>query len=374
MAQRPIINILTPGRFHVCDLARELIACGYDVRFYSIVPPWKIKQFGLQAKNSRSLFVFLAPFVFLEQRGLCFRGFWAACRRWILDRLFASIMRPCDIVIAMSGEFNYSLKKAKKRGNIIVVERGSKHILDQKRILDSNPFCKTTQVTEANVKRELLSYELSDYISIASKHVKQSFLTRGFPEEKLFLNPYGVDLHDFHPVPNSSPKYDFIMVGTWGFQKGCDLIVEAISNSSFSFLHVGALGDLPFPEGNKQFVHIPPVSQKKLINYYSMAKVFLLPTRQDGFAMVLAQALACNLPIIASRDCSAEDLKGMAKSPQYIGIIEEYSSDSIIKQMNEMMAKWEQMNEEVYAGESLKSLTWESYGKRFDQFLQSIVK
>jgi hypothetical protein len=29
------INILSPGRFHVCDLARELARNGYDVKFYS---------------------------------------------------------------------------------------------------------------------------------------------------------------------------------------------------------------------------------------------------------------------------------------------------------------------------------------------------
>lgn len=32
------INILSPGRFHVLDLARELDKNGFDVKFYSFVP------------------------------------------------------------------------------------------------------------------------------------------------------------------------------------------------------------------------------------------------------------------------------------------------------------------------------------------------
>ena len=31
------INILSPGRFHVLDLARELAKNGYDVKFYSFL-------------------------------------------------------------------------------------------------------------------------------------------------------------------------------------------------------------------------------------------------------------------------------------------------------------------------------------------------
>ena len=33
------INILSPGRFHVCDLARELARNGHDVKFYSSLIP-----------------------------------------------------------------------------------------------------------------------------------------------------------------------------------------------------------------------------------------------------------------------------------------------------------------------------------------------
>ena len=31
------------------------------------------------------------------------------------------------------------------------------------------------------------------------------------------------------------------MVGGWGYEKGCDLIVEAIHKTNYSFIHVGSI-------------------------------------------------------------------------------------------------------------------------------------
>ena len=41
------INIVSPGRFHVMDLARELDKQGFDVRFYSFVPDKRAVKFEL---------------------------------------------------------------------------------------------------------------------------------------------------------------------------------------------------------------------------------------------------------------------------------------------------------------------------------------
>ncbi len=366
------INILSPGRFHVCDLARELNYLNFDVKFYSFVSKRRGESFGLPRECCVSLFWILAPFVFLERRAWYGRIWWGNLRRCLQDFITSWIIRKADVLIAMSGEFNRSMNIAKRDGSIIICERGSKHILDQKRILDSNPSIKTSQVSIANVNRELRSYDLADYIAIGASHVEISFLKRGFPKEKLFLNPYGVDLKDFHIVENASKEYDFLMVGTWSYQKGCDLIVEAISQTNYTLLHVGALGDVPFPT-ESQFKHVSPVDQKELYKYYAQAKVFVLPSRQDGLAMVLAQAVACHLPIIASPDGGACDLRERVAKPEYICIIDEFTSEAIAGKMKTMLLLYEQLKNDNYAGNALNELTWEAYGKRYAEFLHRIT-
>ena len=49
------INIFSPGRFHVCDLARELDKNGFDVKFYSFVSAKRAEKIGLPIEKVKEL-------------------------------------------------------------------------------------------------------------------------------------------------------------------------------------------------------------------------------------------------------------------------------------------------------------------------------
>lgn len=366
------INIVSPGRFHVCDLARELDKNGWDVSFYSFVPTKRAMKFGLPAKCNKTVLPFVLPFLVLQKY---IKSEWTKQLRIYMQDIITSIyMRKCDILIAMSGDFVHTVERAKRHGATIVLERGSKHILEQKRILESIPSLKGTKpVPDANVKRELHDYQNADYIAVASKHVKDSFIKQHFDANKLFVNPYGVDLSMFHPAENTVKEYDVIMVGNWGYQKGCDLIVDAIKLSNYKFLHVGPVSDMPFPNNDTRFTHVDAVDQAKLVDYYAKAKVFVFPSRQDGFGMVLSQAVACNLPIVGSKDCGAPDLKDMVEIPEYIKLIDEYSPQAIKKAIDESLVTYETLKGKIYAGNAISQLTWKAYGERYSNFLNNIL-
>ena len=61
------INIVSFGRRHLLDVARELEKQGYDVFFYTAFPYWRMKKFGLKRKTSKSVFNILLPFVIIEK-------------------------------------------------------------------------------------------------------------------------------------------------------------------------------------------------------------------------------------------------------------------------------------------------------------------
>lgn len=365
------VNIFSPGRFHVCDLARELDKRGFDVKFYSFVPSKRAEKFGLPRHCSCSVLIPMAPFLALER--VLFKGCGWAKRLSIRmqDWISSIIMRKCDICICMSGNFIKTPKKAKKQGSIVIMERGSKHVIEQKAVLDAIPNSYNT-VPEFNYRRELESYEIADYIAIASQHVLRSFQKHNYPQEKLFVNPYGVDLSMFKPMPNVKKEYDVIMVGGWGYRKGCDLIVEALKDTNLTFLHVGGLVDMEFPN-LPNFTHVPPVDQSKLVEYYNKAKIALLPSREEGLAMVQAQAIACNLPLVGSMDSGAEDLKKMVEYPEYITIIEDYTPDKTREAIETTLQLYKQLGNRIYAGDAIKNLTWEAYGKRYADFLTRIT-
>jgi alpha-maltose-1-phosphate synthase len=60
-----------------------------------------------------------------------------------------------------------------------------------------------------------------------------------------------------------------------------------------------------WPGDIKVFGHMP---QTELKNIMSLSHVLVLPSVQDGFGMVMAQAMACGCPVIASTNTGGEDL------------------------------------------------------------------
>ena len=99
------VNIFSPGRFHVCDLARELDKNGYDVKFYSYVPTKRAEKFGLPHRCNYSLLIPMAPFLVLT-RVVLKQSRWAKHLSSIFQDWISSIvMRKCDVCIAMTGNY-----------------------------------------------------------------------------------------------------------------------------------------------------------------------------------------------------------------------------------------------------------------------------
>lgn len=310
------IAIATLGRFHVLDLARELDALGHHVRFYSYVPRKRAAKFGLPERCHVALLPFLAPVMLLTKimslSGL--RDMGDNIMHLAADRLVSRLLEPCDVFIGMSGVYVKAFKAANHRyGAKRVVERGSVHIETQRDILEKlstlNP--EVHRVPKSAVGRELDGYALAERISVPSMHAEESFIAHGMSRHKLFRNPYGIDLEMFKSDPQVQRDSKLILfVGAWSYQKGVDILLEAMSTLSlegYRLRHVGAVGDAPLSR-MACFESIGQVDQSQLAEYYCAAGCLVLPSRQDGFALVQLQALACNCPVIGSSMSGARDL------------------------------------------------------------------
>src|SRR5439155_8388806 len=139
----------------------------------------------------------------------------------------------------------------------VILHRGSRHILSQRDILARLP--RAQQVTSFIVRRELRGYTIADKIAVPSAHVAESFAPWPEHARKLFLSPYGVDLDQFPLRTGTLPSEPTVLfVGTWSYQKGVDVLTEAIKEmDGVRLIHVGALGDAPFPD-HPRFVQYEP--------------------------------------------------------------------------------------------------------------------
>lgn len=370
MTKRIRVAIATAGRFHVLDLARELNALGHAVDFYSYVPKSRAVRFGLPSVCHRSLTLFAVPALAMERFA---PGVPQSVREWSLYKsLNLAVMtrlRPCDLFIGMSGIYLEAARFAKRRfGAAVWLERGSRHILSQDEILADIPGA--ARPTSFAIDRELAGYALADRIVIPSAHVAESFCRDPSAYAKLFMNPYGVDLEMFPTAQRqcSEREFSLLFVGAWTLQKGCDLLVSAIAQTpGVQLVHVGSIGgDLAFPTDHPSFVHIDPVPQTQLAHFYAEADAFVLASRQDGFGIVLAQALASGLPIICTDRTGGADL---AHTPALEGRMTNIPYDDL----SALIAAVVGLRDRHKAGKRLaplsdsdrETLSWTAYGRRY---------
>jgi len=371
------INIASfGGRSHLLDTARELEKFGHEVRFYSFVPTKRATKFGLKKECSKSYFLLALPFLMLQR--ISKHSFWSYYLFYVFFDVYVAFIMPyCDIFIGQSPLHLFALKRAKKKYNATtILERGSSHIITMIKILESIPSNKDKCIMpEMLLKRDLEGYKLADYISIASDFQKISFIENGVDSTKLLINPYGVSLSQFSPTQKpSNESYDVIMVGGWSYRKGADIVIETVRKLNIRLIHVGSIVDIGFPD-DINFTHVDSVEQAQLIDYYKKAKVFILPSREDGFGMVLSQAIACGLPIVCSKNTGGRDLRDFLNDKKWIIEMPEYTVESLVNCIYEALQLAELQIDSIrnYAGESIKNITWEAYGKRYEENIKKII-
>jgi alpha-maltose-1-phosphate synthase len=375
------VAIITAGRFHILDLARELDACGHEVALYSLVPPWRTRGFGLPQRCNRWLGPYLAP-VYALYRAAWKVGAGSAANRFLyaaVDRVAANVAGACDVVIGMSQMSAASMQRLRQRfGARTVLERGSRHIASQREILEGIPgrAPHSAPVADWSVRRELAEYAIADVITVPSKHAERSFIERGVPQRKLFRNPYGVDLAMFpataSPSPQSAPT--IIMVGKWSLRKGCDILADAwrrLAVDGVRLLHVGELGDAPVPR-EPGFEHRGTVDQRALSRCYASAHVLALASREDGFGLVQAQALASGLPVAATEYTGAEDLQEYLEDARAIVIVPGNNVDALARGLETQLAYARSasgVRDLLRSGRD--RLSWREYGRRYDAMLRA---
>jgi glycosyltransferase involved in cell wall biosynthesis len=368
------INIASfGGRSHLLNLSKELINQGHSVNFYSYLPNRRAKRFGLKKEHNKNYFTLAVPFLLLLK--ITKRAQWAV---YLYHRFFdwhvSRVMKPCDVFIGHSPMHLKSLLVAKNKFNAtVVLERGTSHVSYFIERLKENPFKKST-ISEKNIQRDLAGYEHADYISIPSNYVAESFVRHGIPQKKLFVNAYGVDLSDFQPTKlEAKSHFDMIFVGQWSYRKGADLMTELCEkNPQLSMIHLGTMGDVPI-SNSKNIVHVSAVNEKTMINYYKKSKILILPSREDGFGMVLTQAIACGLPVVCSSETGSKEVKNLLEDDKFITVMEDYNCQELTKCIKIALdISKTQKGKRSYSKSLESKLSWEAYGSRYQQFLEKI--
>jgi glycosyltransferase involved in cell wall biosynthesis len=305
------------GRFHAFDLARQMERLGHLTRLYTAYPRFKVD--GLAAAKVSTFPWIMGPASLAARFGL--PGLRERLNFQIIqtfDRWMAERLAPCDVFHCLSSFGLQSHRAARARhGALTVCDRGSAHIEYQNEILHDE-FARFgvrfPGIDSRIVERELEEYALCDLIVVPSSFARRTFVDKGVPGAKLRLNPYGVDLAMFHPMPKRDAIFRVLFVGVTSLQKGVRYLLEAASNAQIPELETWLIGAID-PEMRpilaryeNRFRHLGVLPRAELAGQYSQASVLVLPSIQDGFGLVMVQAMACGVPVIATENTGAADL------------------------------------------------------------------
>jgi len=176
------------------------------------------------------------------------------------------------------------------------------------------------------------------------------------------------------PAPPAGAPPTIIMAGSWSLRKGCDVLVDAwqrLTTPDTRLVHVGHVVDAPLPV-SARFSHHDAVDQRQLTHWYGQAHVLALASREEGLALVQAQALASGLHVVASNYTGAEDLQECLHDPSAVAITPVNDAAALAGALDERLGAARAMRGmRDLLGSARERLTWAAYGRRYDAMLRS---
>jgi glycosyltransferase involved in cell wall biosynthesis len=320
------IAIVAHGRFTTFQLAKALLGRGHDVHLFTNYPKRLMPRFGIPEDRIDSCGIHgitaRVCWMVRERQAALYPERWLheTFGRWAAHTV---TRKHWDFVYCYSGGAEELFEALNNSGTDCWLARGSTHIRTQARLLGEEEQRAGVPVDKPSdwmIGREEREYSLADVIVTQS-----TFAAKSFPDslsEKVLCIPLGVEVENFRARPEtiemrqcrilSGSKLRVLFVGTKSYRKGLIDLAE-IARATAGRFHMRLVGPTEGTAVNlasqlKTKVEImASVPETKLREIYAWGDVFVFPTIEDGFAMVLAQAHANGLPILATANCAAPD-------------------------------------------------------------------
>lgn len=315
------VVVSTIGRFHSFNQARQLQDRGTLQAIFTGYPRFKLRDCGVAPERIRTFPWLQTPYMVLSRYPWFLKRFerdWSWAAQQAHDRHVARNLPPCDALIALSGMGAASGRAVQARGGRYVCDRGSSHKVFQDEILREeytrHGFV-FPGVDPRSIEREIEEYEQADAVAVPSAFVRRTFIEKGVPAEKLIHAPYGGDLARFRPLGPKSAEFRVLFVGRLSLRKGLPDLLEGFARAAIPGARLALVGGEE-PETRTILDRARTVGVERLgllhgddlVREMSRASVLVLPSVEEGLAMVMGEAMACGAPVIASRNTGAEDL------------------------------------------------------------------
>jgi len=251
-----------------------------------------------------------------------------AFTRWLshlskvrLDGATARLLGGADAVVFYSGAGLRTIRAARRRGVLSVCQVHHTHVLEQERILRQEAVacgCPYTPIySAAQIRMQLREFEETDVVLCPSGSVGESFERAGTPASKLLVVAHGVDLKaetaSAERSPGASQPLRVLYVGQLHYRKGLRYLAAAMSEIESSVAECRVVGPdfglsgLRGQRGDDRLTKTGPKKGASLLDEYRLADVFVLPSLEEGFGLVVLEAMRAGVPVIITSAVGAKD-------------------------------------------------------------------
>ena len=374
------------GVFHHFELAHQLRRRNHLQKVYSTWPWARLKREGLP----HSL-VSCFPLLHTADYLLNFARFYsprmsskmASWNTLAFDQWTNQIIEPCDAFIGISGSGLLTGRNIQAKGGVFICDRGSTHQRFQENVVadEYRRWHLPQPLSKPHITiREEEIYATADAITVPSTVARRSFLQMGLAPEKVHVIPYGVRLDHFtrtEAPPRDS--FEVLFAGQVSIRKGIPYLLQSFARLKHPKKRLTIVGGIQdhmrgllatLPTDNVVFVGVLPQSQ--LAKKMSASHLLVLPSIEEGLALVQGQALACGCPVLATTATGAEDLYS---DGQQGFIVPDRDVDALTSRMQQIAddpALQQRLSEAALL--RVKTLGgWDQYGEIWDRLLHQLT-
>lgn len=202
----------------------------------------------------------------------------------------------------------------------------------------------------------------ADAFIASSTRSKEKLMAWGVDEKEIFVSLLTEDITRFADMVRESIPGRILYVGSMVKRKGLDLLIDALGDveKEYELRIVGngtekeceQLKKLAIEKGVDQYIVWCGFKEgKALIDEYRRAQVFVLPTREDCYGLVLLEAMCSGLPVVASK--YADGAYDIVRDGVNGYIVDPYDKKELASAINKAMGEkkfYENSNGSFYEG------------------------
>ena len=401
------MNVLLahPGTQHSARLAAELYRRGLLGLFHTgfavpegglldrmsaaLPPSWKRRLANRSLTGVPARAVRLHPWAegaatIARKAGRPSQCVYHARNRYFQQRIPARDIASCAATIGFDTSGWILAERCRNAAKPFVLDQSTGHPDSKLRIFDrlrerypawsGDAEVRLPQVRDA----EQVEHTLATRIVAASTFARQTLIDNGVAESKIRVNPYGVDASRFVPQQRrAGTPLRFCFVGAMSVRKGLAQLLDvwrAIAARDAELWLVGPAADggvERFIRGHERVVYKGAVPQRELPAIFGQCDVFVFPSFFDGFGLVILEAMACGLPVIATTSSGGPDV---IRDGENGWLVPPGDDAALVAAIGRCLANPEQARAMgAHARSTAETFTWQKYGERWDDILREVA-